>query len=295
MFNVFFMRQLSLYILLVCFATACSKDEQVSTHVFDNNPVEHNVKPGEVDEASGIADSRTNPGHIWIQEDSGNPTQLSLMSYTGELKKRVALKGIKNRDWEELALAKGPDASVNYIYLADIGNNNLSAKQFVIYRFPEPGATDEEVTNIEKIAFTYPDKTHDAEAMFVDNVSKDIFIFSKEDSSSAVYRIPYPQSTTSSNKAELVGRLPYGNVVGAALAPTNAEVLIKTYSNIYYWRLTTGSIINEVLNSQPVNVSYVKEPQGEAIAFRNDNSGFFTLSERPPFFKEVKLYLYKRR
>jgi len=295
MFNVFDMRHLSLYILLVCFATACSKKETGDKHVFEQTPVEHSVKPGEVDEASGMADSKTNPGSVWIQEDGGNPTQLSLMSYTGELKKKVILKGIRNRDWEELALAKGPDPSLDYIYLADIGNNNLSVQHFVIYRFPEPKSTDEEVTKIEKIAFTYPDKTHDAEAMFVDNVSKDIFIFSKEDSCSAVYRIPYPQSTTSFNKAEFIGRLPYGNVVGAALSPGNTEVLIKTYSNIYYWKLATSSVISEVMSSNPVNVSYVKEPQGEAIAFRNDNSGFFTISERPPFIKEVKLYLYKRR
>ncbi|MET0466726.1 MAG: hypothetical protein ABW007_26435 [Chitinophagaceae bacterium] len=289
------MRYLSLYLILVCLSTACSKKEVVNTHVFDETPVEHLVKPGEVDEVSGVADSRTNPGFLWLHEDSGNPTQLSLMSYTGELKKRVALKGIRNRDWEELALAKGPDPELNYIYLADIGNNNLSVQHFVIYRFPEPKATEDEVTKFEKIVFTYPDKTHDAEAMFIDNVSKEIFIFSKEDSSSAIYRIPYPQSTTSLNKAELVGRLPFGRVVGAALSPTNSEVLIKTYANIYYWKLTTHTIANEILNSQPLKIAYTSEPQGEAIAFRNDNSGFFTISERPPFIKDVKLYFYKRR
>jgi hypothetical protein len=289
------MRYLSSYLLLICFATACSKKETGNTHVFDETPVEHLVKPGEVDEVSGVADSKTNPGCLWLHEDSGNPTQLSLMSYTGELKKRVSLKGIRNRDWEELALAKGPDPDVNYIYLADIGNNNLSVQQFIIYRFPEPKSTDDEVTKFDKISFTYPDKTHDAEAMIIDNITKDILIFSKEDSCSAVYRIPYPQSTTSLNKAEFLGRLPYGKVVGAALSPTNNEVLIKTYSNIYYWKLTTSAVAKEILNSEPLRISYTKEPQGEAIAFRNDNTGFFTISERPPFIKDVKLYLYKRR
>ncbi|MCG2614037.1 hypothetical protein LZZ85_07080 [Terrimonas sp. NA20] len=289
------MRYLSLYIFVLCLSTACSKKEVGNTRVFDETPVEHLVKPGEVDEVSGAADSKTNPGYLWLHEDSGNPTQLSLMSHSGELKKHVTLKGIRNRDWEELALAKGPEPEVNYIYLADIGNNNLSVQHFVIYRFPEPTSTDDEVTKFEKIAFTYPDKTHDAEAMFIDNVSKDIFILSKEDSSSAIYRIPYPQSTTSFNKAEFVGRLPYGKVVGAAMSPTNSEVLIKTYSAVYYWKLTTNAVANEILNSPPLRISYVKEPQGEAIVFRNDNSGFFTISERPPFIKEVKLYFYKRR
>lgn len=292
----FCMRQIFLHICIIGLFAACKKsDTSVEKDIFDAQPMATPVTPGKVDEASGIADSKKNPGYLWVQQDSGNPEELLLLSYTGELKKKIKLKGVSNRDWEDIALAKGPQAGVNYIYLADIGNNNLSAQKFFIYRFPEPRDSEDEVEAFEKITFIYPDGTHDAEALLVDNNTKDIYIITKRDSLSGIYKIDYPQALNVTNKATLIGHLPFNNVVSAAFSPDGNEVLIKTYSSIYYWRLNNGSSIREALYTTPVHVSYLPEPQGEAITFKNDNKGFFTLSERPQFIREVKLYFYLRK
>lgn len=281
--------------LLLLFSCGKGGADAPERDIFQKDPVVTQVNPGEIDEASGIADSKRNPGFLWVNEDGGNPNLLFLLSYTGEIKKRIRLKGMENRDWEDIALAKGPVANIDYVYLADIGNNNLSAQRFYIYRFPEPALAWDEVESFDKIAFTYPDGPHDAEAILVDNRTKDIFIITKRDSLSAIYRIAYPQQTSSLNKAELIGSFPFNGVVSAALSPEGNEVLVKTYSSIYYWRLNNGGSIEQVLSAEPLHVAYIPEPQGEAIAFKKDNSGFFTLSERPQFIQQVKLYFYSRR
>src|SRR6185312_6479036 len=125
---------------------ACGKgDLAADKDIFNEEPSSVVVKPGQIDEASGIADSKRNPGYLWVQEDGDNPEEISLLSHAGELKKRLKLEGIINRDWEDIALAKGPEPGINYIYLADIGNNNLSASRFYIYRFPEPDDAENRV------------------------------------------------------------------------------------------------------------------------------------------------------
>lgn len=261
--------------------------------VFETKPVSVPVKPGKLDEASGIADSKNFPGYLWVEQDSGNPSQIYLLSYKGEFFKKVKIKGATNRDWEDMALAAGPEKGKNYIYLADIGSNNMSATKYFIYRFPEP-STDT-VHTFDKIVFQYPDDSHDAEAMLVDNVTRDIYVITKRDKPSGIYKISYPQSTTDINKAAKVGSLPFSGVVSAAISPDGKELLLKTYTAIYYWKRKPGQSLEQTLQTAPVQLSYQLEPQGEAICFKQDNSGFFTLSEKPSFINKVNLDFYKRK
>ena len=48
----------------------------------------------------------------------------------------------------------------------------------------------------------------------VENSSKDIYIITKQDSPSRIYKIPYPQDTGATNTAVLVGSLSFGGVTG---------------------------------------------------------------------------------
>lgn len=263
--------------------------------IFEDQPVAYPVKPGKVDEASGIADSKTHPGYLWVEQDSGNPSQLLLISHTGEFFKKIKIKGATNRDWEDLILSSGPEKGKDYIYLGDIGSNNMSASKYFIYRFPEPALNADTVFSYDKLVFQYPDGGHDAEAMLVDHTTKDIYIITKRDKPSAIYKIPYPQSVADINKAVLVGQLGFNGVVSAALSPDGKEILVKTYTGIYYWKRKAGQAIEQAMTATPVSISYQLEPQGEAICFKHDNSGFFTLSEKPAFMNKVNLNFYKRK
>ena len=154
-------------IVLLLSMTACRKDDPGTEVVegFESLPVAKQVNPGIIDEASGIADSKINQGYLWVQQDSGNPNEIALLSHDGSFLKTIAINAVVNRDWEDMALANGPVNGTNYIYLADIGDNSLAFSSYFIYRFAEPPAPATTVANVEKITFQYPDGPHDAEAI----------------------------------------------------------------------------------------------------------------------------------
>jgi hypothetical protein len=116
--------------------------------------------------------------------------------------------------------------------------------------------------------------------MFVDYGTKDIYIITKRDAKSKIYCLFYPQSVTGTSTAVYVGELPFTGVVAASLYATTQELLIKTYTNIYYFKPENGQSIPALLQRPYISIKYQQEPQGEAICFSNNNTGFFTLSEK---------------
>ncbi len=262
---------------------------------FEVTPVTTAVIPGTIDEASGISDSKKNTGFLWVHEDSGNSPELFLLSYNGAVLKKIYLQNATNRDWEDIVLGAGPQPGEDYVYIAETGDNSAVSTDYLLYRFAEPAASVDTVFNYDKIFFQYPDGAHDVEAILVDNITRDIFMVTKQDSLSKIYKLPYPQSTTSTNLAVAAGVMKIGGVASASLSPDGKEILVKTYTNVYYWERNPGETIESALHRTPLSLGYVLEPQGEALCFRNDNSGFYTLSEKPFFAASVTLNLYKRR
>ncbi|RYY25961.1 MAG: hypothetical protein EOO04_11180 [Chitinophagaceae bacterium] len=291
---------LKLYIpgtLVVCillYLASCHKTPAVNDEGVFGAPVPVALQPQAIQEASGIADSRINQGYLWTHEDSGNPTEIFLAGHDGKVFKTIFLANTINRDWEDMALAKGPDAALDYIYIADCGDNGQSRDEYAIYRFPEPSLTVDTVRNISKIRFRYPDGAHDAEAFFVDDADFSIYIITKRDSVSQLYRLGPDYSLNAVNIATRVGTLPYNGVVSAAVSGDGSEVLVKTYADVNLYKLAAGQPLWRFVESEPVSIAYQVEPQGEAITFANDNTGFFTLSEKG-FASSVKLYYYPRK
>ena len=273
--------------------TSCRKAGSSAEQLpFSNKPATVPVMPGLVDEASGIADSYANDRCLWVEQDSGNPPDLYLLKHDGTFVKRLHLKGAVNRDWEDLVVSSGPSAG-KYLYIGDIGDNNAVYHLYHIYRLPEPKATADTVSVFDKLSFEYSDGPHDAEAFFVDDKSRDIYIITKRESSSIVFKVPYPQSATVTNKAFPVDTLPFTGTVSAALSPDQNELIIKSYTRLYYWNKKENETLEHMLKQPPRVIGYEVEPQGEAVCFRKDNRGFFTLSEKA-LSAAVSLNYYKR-
>src|SRR5215471_14651321 len=130
---------------------ACNKELPSSrpASIFDSIPVVKPVVPI-INSASGIADSKSNPGYLWVEEDSNNPPQLYLLGHDGNVLKTIYIEGATNRDWEDMALVN------DTIYMADIGDNDLRSEDHTIYKFAEPSALTDTVTNFNTIHFVYP-------------------------------------------------------------------------------------------------------------------------------------------
>jgi len=283
-----------LFLSLLCFKGIylnCQKSISINkftdTLTFDA-PVLKPVVPM-VTEVSGIAVSKANPGYLWAQEDSGNSPDLILLSQEGAISKRIKLQDAINRDWEDMAIA------ADQVYLGDIGDNNLSYSDYSIYHFTEPNSSIDVIRDYKVIRFKYSDGAHDAEAFLVDPEKKDIYIITKRDNPSRIYKLKYPQSYSSMNTASYIGSLTYSGVVSASISADAKSVIVKTYVGLRLYRKMKGDEdIATILSGNFTELPYRLEPQGEAVTFASDGSGYYTLSEKG-FSKSVNLYFYRKK
>ncbi|MBO0932153.1 PE-PGRS family protein [Fibrella aquatilis] len=270
-------------------------DSPTPTVQFSTEPTMTKVDPGQIDEASGIADSRTMVGALWVEQDGGNPAELALLGYDGKLRGKLAIPNTTNRDWEDLTSGPGPQANVNYLYIAEIGDNNAQYGQYAVYRLPEPKNMTDATGPVERIQYKYPDGARDAETLMLDPQTKDLYVVSKREAKVHLYRLPYPQSTTEVMTAEALGELPYTYVTGGGFSSDGSEILLRTYAGVYYWSRTKGqSVADAMQRTAARDLPYRIEPQGEAICFDRDNKGYFTLSEKASA-PNVTLNYYAKR
>ena len=251
-----------------------------------------------INEASGIAASRMNPDVLWTHNDSGSASVYAF-NVQGKHLGVYSIAGANNRDWEDMALGPGPVDGQQYLYIGEIGDNNAQYDLKYIYRVPEPTADSNQlpvnrtITDVEKIAFRYPDGNRDAETLMIDPLTKDIYIISKWEANVKLYRAPYPQSTTDPITLDHVATLNLFFVVGGDISVSGFEILIKTYTNVYYWRLTPGQDPWEIFVDEPSILPYDMEPQGEAICWMPDGMGYYTVSEEMGDIP-THLYFYPR-
>jgi len=280
-----------IFFLFFAGSAACQRSGVHSnTPGFSDTPVSYTLSSPLVVEASGLADSKMNPGYLWVEQDSGNPPDLFLIKHDGTVLKSVHLNGVENRDWEDIALSTGPDPKKQYLYVAETGDNLIVHTDYAIYRVEEPAASVDTVKNVDKIAFFYPDGSHNAEAILVDPDTHDIYIITKTDLRSKIFKLSYPYSTTEMNKVTEVAQLSFNYATSAAMSPSGRDVVVKTYDAIYYYPRNKGETILQALAKKPSTLPYVLEPQGEGICFDAADTGYFTISEKA-LASSVKLFL----
>ncbi|AWV97811.1 PE-PGRS family protein [Arcticibacterium luteifluviistationis] len=263
---------------------------------FLSTPSSFPVQPHIIDEASGIVISRSMPGHLWVIEDGLEVPGVHLLSTSGEYKGDVRLP-LFNRDWEDIASGPGPIDGQNYLYIGDIGDNADMHQNYMVYRLKEPSSLTDQNLDLVTISFKYQDRDAlDVEAMFVDPKTKDIYFISKRQLFSVrVYRLTYPYSLDTQNVAEFLGTIPHSIITAADMSSDGKQLLIKDYNAVFYWRLKESETIYEALSrTRDVGAPYYVEPQGEAICFDLNDSGYYTFSELNGT-SQVNLNYYQRK
>lgn len=243
----------------------------------------------EITEASGLAASSR--GVLWVNNDSGDRPRLLAIRPDGALAATLEIPSATAVDWEDLAIGPG-EGGVDYLYAADIGDNDAKRKDVVVYRVSEPSLPSEgppvtrDATPLP-ITLTYPDGAHDAETLLVDPTSGDLFIVTKSKSGgSGVYRAAAPQ-VTGPRVLEHVGDLQFGKpplegnmrATGGSVSRTGDLVVIRTYDHVFGWTRNPGESIAQALVRPPCELPSMTEPQGESVAIAADGRGYFTLSE----------------
>jgi hypothetical protein len=241
-------------------------------------------------EASGVVASRNNPGVLWTHNDSGHPAQIYAIDTQGRLLGTYDVPG--NTDNEDIAIGPGPVANVQYLYIGDIGDNASARANIQVYQFPEPEVYARQYTNppsgvamkgARTLTITYPDGAHNAEAMFVDPITGDLFIATKQ-TPSRLYTATKAQTDTSTNFVlTFLGTFDFDVPSAADISPYGHEIIVRQENYAYLYVRTNGQSISDALGGTPTSIPVTGvadgEPNGEAIGFDAIGSGYFTLSD----------------
>ena len=258
-------------------------------------------------EVSGLVASRKNSHALWVLNDSGNEPECYLISTQGKLLGIYRVAEGVNFDWEDMAIGPGPVAGESYLYLGDIGDNVDMYDARFIYRFVEPtyvpdtAVVLDTIKQYDRLSYFYPKGARNAETLLLDPITQDLYVLTKSKSQVQVYQLHYPPHPPYRQAAQRMATLPFqgvnliDKVVGGDISPNGMEVLLKTYEHVLYWsREDTTISIPNLLLLPPDTLPYLPEPQGEAIGFAPDGSGYYTLSEEN-LGADIHLYFYPRR
>jgi hypothetical protein len=268
-------------IVLTCLVVgSCQEKKSANSQLFAKGKSLGQVVK-RLEEASGLVESIAQPNHFWTLNDSGHPAEVFLIDTKAQIKLVCKLKGIENRDFEDIALAIDPRDGKRYVYAADIGDNLEKFKVKLIYRFEEPTlATGAEmtITKFDTIKVVLEDRVRDTEAIMIEPKTNDLYLVSKREDSVRLYQVKYP-FTRDTLTAIWVAILPFHKIVAASISADGNEVLMKDYDRVYYWKASNNLDLEKLLMTKPIELAYERERQGEAICWARDGKGFYTLSE----------------
>ena len=234
-------------------------------------------------------------------------------------------------DTEAIAGYTDQTTGIRKLVIGSIGDNpgTRDTKKLIITDEPQVTGSDFTIldTDYEAVDFRYPsspafeespnnnDARGDAESMFVCPIDAKIYVITKRENPARVYSLPlqasYTGTQTMTYEGEMTGEVTYtasgtypteGNAVDAAISNDLTKVLVKTYNEVYqFYRTDTAIPWSTVLTvSAPVEeTNYVgygsgpsKEPQGEAITFDANDTGYYTTSEVVGTPGSLPLYYY---
>lgn len=251
------------------------------------------LKNNLVNESSGIVASRAQKGIYWTHNDSGDGPNLYAFDRQGNDRGTFTLQGIQVRDCEDIAYHFDSRSRRGNLYLGDIGDNARKREEIVVYRVPEPEATERGKTAIrdfETIRMKYPDQPHDCETLFVHPQTRDLYVITKSpDGESRIYRLPNPkpapqvQTLIYTGTLRLSGSNPADKMAtGGDISPDGKRIVVRTYTKAFEYTLERGKPFSAIFASIPQETSLPLQAQGEAITYTPDGKNWIITSEGVP-------------
>ena len=301
------MKKFQLFFLTLILIYSCDMNnkEIILSDAFDYGKIIGKIENNIIEEASGLVESVENSNSLWTHNDGGDGPFLYLISsFDAKILKKISLVGIKNEDWEDLAI--GPSIlgdTSTYIYLGDIGDNkkNKTIKKIYFFREPKIKNFDNElieINDIKTISFYSEKKIENFETLMIDPNSKELFLIAKNKKKKQnIYKI----DTENIEIDEIQKAKKYltlnlknlkGEITGGEISRNGQKCLIKTYKNVFLWERKKDEKWKNIWSQAPKILKYIPESQGEAICWSNDENAYFTLSENENSDQEQNLFKY---
>lgn len=252
------------------------------------------IQSEQLNEISGLANSGISDDLLYVVNDSGDSSRFFAINTAGMLLATYHYKGVNKNiphqvvDCEEMASGPGKKRGRNYLYIGDIGDNNGKRPFISIYGFEEPALADT-LKDLDRFVLhlKYPDHPRDAEAFVIDPILRTICVISKREDTVGIYEASLDHGDGDTLTLEKKGWLSFPKKgLGYAWSPVSANIsrdgkkfLLKTYGSVYYWERKDAEPIAEMIMRSPKSLPYIRETQGETIAFNRAGSGYYCISE----------------
>jgi hypothetical protein len=239
------------------------------------------MKSGVVNEASGLARSRTRPGVWFTHNDAGGIAELYAFDLDGAFIEAHTVSGGGFLDWEDLAAGPCPSGPGDCLYIGDIGDNSRTRASIVVYAVEEP-APGEQAYVVGSFPAFYPEgDPQDSEALFVHPRSGQIYLATKdaESDTSTIYRFHDEPTETPQELTPVAAWVPEVSgaaTTGAAWDAQGDRLVIRTYGIAFQW--VTDPCEPEGHWGQVPTIWPVGDTRGEAIAY-DDGGDMIAITE----------------
>lgn len=230
-----------------------------------------------LDELSGLAVSRLNPGILWTHEDSGGAADLYALDHSGATVATLHLLGVANEDWEDLAI--GPCDAGWCITVGDIGTLGTDRADFSVLVVPEPtldGTPDWSETPTVR-PFTWPDGPEDAESLALFPDGTPLIVSKRMDATAGLFSLPSGATVLTPLGEVATGTADEGLAASATAADLSTDgtvLLLRTYFHLY-----TVDVSDPEAPGEPAPLEFALELQGEAVAWDPVDGGFWQVAE----------------
>lgn len=257
----------------------------VSYNLIAQNP---KLKDSRINECSGLAVSSLSDHLLWTHNDSGDESRLFLIDDKGNTISTYNFQK-QVRDCEDIALYYQKDGK-SQLFIGDIGDNKAERPFISVYKFTEPDvrlSSQEEIQikEVTELQFKYPDGARDAECLMVDNQDQKLYIISKREDSVGVYSAPLQSKAGKiiilKKEATLFFNAPKISkwVTAGDISRDGKVVVVKTYTNIFYWDRKPNETIPQCLKRPYIGLPYKPEGQGEAVALTRSGRYYYSVPE----------------
>ena len=229
-------------------------------------------------EASGLVQGRVNEGILWTHNDSRDGPRLYAVGFDGSDLGSFQAGGALAFDWEDIAAGPGPDPTVSYLYMGDIGDNfGIRGGLVTVYRVAEPDTPPGSglIPNAVPLPLRYSDgSSPNAEALFIDPIDGGLFLVTRDRELTRIYAADGSGTGVETMPLDLVAELDLSgeSVAAADVSWDGSAVVLRGEDAVWMFYRPPGASIAEALGGEVCRAPSPEERQGEAIAFLSDGS-----------------------
>jgi len=238
-----------------------------------------------INESSGLAAGRTNPGVFWTHNDSGSRPQVFAFTMQGKALATVTVTGARARDWEDMASFTHNGRGV--LLAADVGDNSANRALYTLYVFHEPrlrtqkGAMQGTVKLVQTINFKYEDGPHNCESIAVDPTDRTIYLVSKVGGGECkVYSLAWPKrSQKGPHVARPVATLKIPTTTAMDISSDGLRAVVLTYGPAFEYARRVTETWTQGFARPGRRIAMPPRAQGESICYGPDGKTLYLTSE----------------